>query len=232
MKYPRCYRYSKRAMDLLGSVALLVLLSPVLAVVGLLVRLKLGRPVLFRQERAGLGGRPFHILKFRSMSDARDAQGRLLPDPERLPPLGAFLRRSSLDELPQLWNVVRGDMSLVGPRPLFMVYVPRYSAHQRRRLDVLPGITGLAQISGRINLDWEDRLNLDVDYVEHASLVTDLHILFRTLKKVAGQEDAAESGGNYNREFMGDVPDGVPQPPALEDPREGASPGPSSRSRG
>ncbi len=173
------------------------------------------------------------------MTDERDAEGRLLPDPQRLPPLGAFLRRSSLDELPQLWNVLRGEMSLVGPRPLFVEYVPRYSERQRLRLEVPPGITGLAQISGRINLEWADRLKLDVDYVERASLGLDLLILFRTLKKVMGQEDSTETG-NTNRIFMGEGGSGPVQgdagsealaAAAGKDPREGIGADPASRTR-
>jgi lipopolysaccharide/colanic/teichoic acid biosynthesis glycosyltransferase len=165
-----------------------------MAVVWVLVRTRMGRPAIFRQQRAGRLGRPFLILKFRSMSQACDAQGRLLPDLQRLQPLGRFLRNSSLDELPQLWNVLRGDMSLVGPRPLLLEYVPRYSPEQRHRLDVRPGITGLAQVSGRNSLEWEDRMRLDLEYVGRLSLGLDLRILFRTVKRVLTAADVPADG--------------------------------------
>jgi lipopolysaccharide/colanic/teichoic acid biosynthesis glycosyltransferase len=219
MVQPRFYRFSKRALDLLGSLLLLALLAPLLAAIACLVRWKMGAPALFRQERAGLRGRPFHVLKFRSMNSQRDAAGRLLPDLQRITPLGRFLRRSSLDELPQLWNVVKGDMSLVGPRPLYVDYVPRYSPSQRRRLEVRPGITGLAQVSGRITLGWTERLGLDVEYVDRACLALDLAILVRTLKKVLATENVPETGVDPTRQFQGD---GSQEPAGRRDPREGA----------
>jgi lipopolysaccharide/colanic/teichoic acid biosynthesis glycosyltransferase len=230
MNRSRFYPYAKRALDLLASLLLLVLLSPVLAGIWLLVRLKMGPPALFRQERAGLHGRPFQVLKFRSMNYDRDSRGRLLPDLQRISPLGRFLRRSSLDELPQLWNVVKGEMSLVGPRPLYVDYVPRYSERQRRRLEVKPGITGLAQISGRINLGWNERLGLDVDYVEKASLALDILILVRTLRKVVVTENVPDTGVDPTRQFQGGdtEAEGDLNPLVRKDPREGVNQRPPS----
>jgi len=223
------YLSTKRAFDLLTAILLLVLLAPVLFGIWFLVRLKMGPPALFRQERAGLHGRPFHVLKFRSMNNERDSQGRLLPDLQRISPLGRFLRRSSLDELPQLWNVAKGEMSLVGPRPLYVDYVPRYSDRQRRRLEVKPGITGLAQISGRINLGWSERLGLDVDYVEKASLTVDFVILMRTLKKVLVTENVSDTGVDPTRQFQGDGQPGDDRKPLVrKDPREGVNQRPPS----
>lgn len=170
----------KRVLDVAGSSAALLVLLPVIAVVALLVRIKLGSPILFRQERSGHHGRPFTLLKFRTMLDACDADGNQLPDGERLTPLGRTLRRYSLDELPQLWNVLRGDMSLVGPRPLLIEYLDRYTAEQARRHDVKPGITGLAQVSGRNAISWERKFDLDVWYATHWSLRLDIRILVLT----------------------------------------------------
>ena len=230
----RFYPFEKRTFDLLAALLLLGLLSPVLAGIWFLVRQKMGPPALFRQERAGLHGRPFQVLKFRSMSDERDSLGRLLPDLQRISRLGRFLRRSSLDELPQLWNVVKGEMSLVGPRPLYVDYVPRYSDRQRRRLEVKPGITGLAQTSGRITLGWTGRLDLDVDYVEKASFALDLRILARTLKQVLVNENVPDTGVDPTRQFQGEgrsgetQADGDPVPPVRRDPREGVKRRPAS----
>lgn len=207
------YRFFKRALDILGSLILFVLLGPVMAITWVLVRRRMGKPALFHQERAGLKGRAFRVVKFRSMIEAYDANGNPLPDGERITPLGLFLRRSSLDELPQLWNVLKGDMSFVGPRPLYMEYVPRYSPEQRRRLDAMPGITGLAQISGRNTLGWEDRLRLDVEYVDHASFGYDLWILWKTVFKVLGSEGIPETGVDPNRKFQGS-----PAPTEPKDP--------------
>jgi lipopolysaccharide/colanic/teichoic acid biosynthesis glycosyltransferase len=175
----------------------------VLGGVALLVRLRLGTPILFRQPRAGRHGRPFRIVKFRSMTDARDASGALLSDAERLPAFGGWLRASSLDELPELLNVLRGEMSLVGPRPLHLHYVERYDAEQRRRLDARPGLTGLAQVSGRNALDWPSRFALDVEYVERCSLVLDLRILARTLGAVLRRDGIAAAGEATMPEFRG-----------------------------
>lgn len=200
-----CYRrWGKRLFDLMVAVPALVVLSPVLAVLALLVRWQLGTPVLFRQQRPGLHGRPFTLYKFRTMTDARDAEGRLLPDAERLTPFGHFLRSTSLDELPELWNVVRGDMSLVGPRPLLMQYLERYTPTQRRRHEVRPGITGWAQVNGRNALDWPQRLALDVWYVDHLSFGLDLRIILVTVVKILRREGIAEPGQATMREFMGE----------------------------
>jgi sugar transferase EpsL len=171
----------KRAIDVVGSVTLLIVLAPVMAVIALLVALRLGRPVLFRHERPGHHGEPFTLCKFRTMTDAWGADGRPLPDAQRLTPLGRRLRATSLDELPELWNVLRGDMSLVGPRPLLTDYLPVYTARQARRHEVRPGITGWAQLNGRNDLPWSEKLELDVWYVEHRSLWVDVRILLRTL---------------------------------------------------
>jgi len=171
----------KRVIDVVGSAVLLVVLSPVVAVVALAVAVALGRPVLFRHVRPGRGAVPFELLKFRTMRDARDADGRPLPDAERLTRLGRMLRATSLDELPELWNVLRGDMSLVGPRPLLTEYLAHYTADEARRHEVRPGITGWAQVNGRNDLPWDEKLALDVWYVEHRTLLLDLRILLRTL---------------------------------------------------
>lgn len=172
----------KRGSDLAIAVSALVALSPAFALLWLLIRLQMGSPVLFRQERGGFGNRPFHFYKFRTMTGARDPKtGELLPDHLRLTALGKWLRRTSLDELPQLWNVVRGDMSIVGPRPLLAEYLPLYDRHQRRRHEVRPGITGWAQVNGRNALSWLEKFEMDVWYVDHWSLLLDLRIVWRTL---------------------------------------------------
>lgn len=174
----------KRLFDVVAAVAGLALLSPVIAIVAILVRRKLGSPVLFRQVRPGIHGKPFEMVKFRTMRDAVDSQGNPLPDAQRMTRFGSFLRSSSLDELPELWNVVKGDMSLVGPRPLLMEYMSLYDAEQRRRHDVRPGVTGWAQINGRNALSWEEKFKLDVWYVDNRTFGLDLKILFLTVKKV------------------------------------------------
>jgi len=196
-------RRVKRALDVTVSIFALIILSPVILVMGILVRWRMERPVVFRQQRPGYRGVPFYALKFRSMTDARDEQGILLPDAERITRLGAFLRRSSLDELPQLWNVLRGDMSLVGPRPLLMQYLDRYTPEQARRHLVPPGITGWTQVNGRNDLAWEQKLALDVWYVEHWSLWLDLRILAITVWKVLTGEGIAAEGSATMPEFMG-----------------------------
>ena len=194
---------AKRALDVTASGAALILLSPVIAVTWALVRSRLGAPAVFRQERPGLGGRPFMMYKFRTMTDARDARGALLPDEQRLTPLGMFLRRTSLDELPGLWNVFRGDMSLVGPRPLLMRYLPRYTAEQARRHDVKPGLTGWAQVNGRNAISWDEKFAYDVWYVDHRSLALDLRILLTTVAKVFRREGISAAGEATMAEFMG-----------------------------
>ena len=175
----------KRLFDLALTLPALVLLSPLIAVAAVLAAIGMGSPILFRQQRPGLFGRPFTLIKFRTMTDARDASGKLKPDAERMTPMGRFLRLTSLDELPQLWNVVRGQMSLVGPRPLLMEYLPRYTAEQNRRHSVLRGIKGWAQINGRNLTGFSERLKLDLSYVDHWSLWIDIKIMARTLNQCA-----------------------------------------------
>ena len=199
----------KQAVDRTVAAAGLVVLSPVVAVTAVAIRIGLGSPVIFRQQRPGLHGRPFEVIKFRTMRDSRDAAGRPLPDADRLTRLGRFLRSTSLDELPQLWNVLRGDLSLVGPRPLLMQYLPRYSAEQARRHAVLPGITGWAQIHGRNALPWDERFALDVWYVEHWSLALDARILARTAWHVVRREGIANEGHATMYEFMGTAEPGA-----------------------
>jgi lipopolysaccharide/colanic/teichoic acid biosynthesis glycosyltransferase len=192
----------KRAFDVVLSSVALIVLSPLLAAVALTVRLTLGRPVLFRQQRPGLGGRPFTLFKFRTMRPA--APGRQeAGEAERLTPVGAFLRSTSLDELPELWNVLRGDMSLVGPRPLLMEYLPLYTPEQARRHLVRPGITGWAQVNGRNAITWEEKFRLDVWYVDHRSFRLDLKILALTAWKVFAQEGITETGQATVRAFKG-----------------------------
>lgn len=181
----------------------MAVLAPVGLAVAALARAKLGSPVLFRQPRPGRDGRVFELVKFRTMTDERDATGALLPDSQRLTAFGRWLRRSSLDELPTLWNVIRGDMSLVGPRPLLVRYLDRYTPEQRRRHEVAPGITGWAQIHGRNALSWEEKFDLDVWYVENLSLRTDLAILFQTITQVMGQRGISAEGHATMPEFMG-----------------------------
>lgn len=196
-------RAIKRAIDVTAAGAVLVASAPVLAAVAVAVRKNLGSPVLFRQQRAGKDGALFTLLKFRTMRDARDASGRPRPDAERLTSFGRWLRASSLDELPQLVNVLRGDMSLVGPRPLLPQYLPRYSLEQARRHEVLPGLTGWAQIKGRNALSWEDKFALDVWYVDHWSLALDLRILLATVGKVLARSGVSAAGEATMSEFMG-----------------------------
>lgn len=193
----------KRLFDLVVAISGLFVLWPVLLLLALLVRIKLGLPVLFRQQRPGLNGRPFHILKFRTMTDARDENGELLPDADRLPPFGHFLRRFSLDELPQLFNVLKGDISIVGPRPLLMEYLPLYNEFQMRRHEVRPGITGWAQVNGRNAISWEEKFEYDVWYADHRSLLLDLKILWMTLLKVVCSEGVAQSGHVTMEKFRG-----------------------------
>jgi len=198
-----CAPCGKRIIDVALTVLLLVLLLPVLALVAILVHIRLGSPALFRQQRPGLHGKPFTIFKFRTMTDARDAQGKLRPDAERLTPLGRFLRSTSLDELPELLNVLKGDMSLVGPRPLMMQYLARYTPEQMRRHEVRPGITGWAQVNGRNAITWELKFALDVWYVDHCSLGLDLKILALTLWKILKREGISQPGQATMEEFMG-----------------------------
>jgi lipopolysaccharide/colanic/teichoic acid biosynthesis glycosyltransferase len=194
---------SKRLFDLVLSTLLIVILSPVLLATALLVWLVHGSPVIFRQQRPGYLGKPFICYKFRTMKDRRDEQGNLLPDEQRLTALGKFLRSTSLDELPELFNVLRGEMSLVGPRPLLMQYLDRYTPEQARRHEVLPGITGWAQINGRNALSWEEKFRLDVWYVDHWSFWLDLKILALTIIKVLRREGISSEGYATAPEFMG-----------------------------
>jgi lipopolysaccharide/colanic/teichoic acid biosynthesis glycosyltransferase len=194
----------KRGFDLALTIPGVILLSPLYLTVAIAVRAAIGRPIIFRQVRPGLHSRPFTLYKFRTMRDARDATGRLLPDAQRLTTLGKFLRATSLDELPELMNVLRGDMSLVGPRPLLVEYLPLYSAQQRRRHDVRPGITGWAQVNGRNALSWRDKFNLDVYYVDHLSFRLDLRILLLTLVRVVKRDGISHHGHATMEPFRGD----------------------------
>ena len=196
-------RYGQRWLDLLLTVPALIVLAPVLAIVALLVRVRLGAPILFRQQRPGLGGQPFILLKFRTMTDARDRAGHLLADEQRLTGFGRFLRSSSLDELPELLNVLRGEMSLVGPRPLLMQYLSRYSPEQMRRHEVRPGLTGWAQINGRNAITWEQKFALDVWYIDHQSPVLDLAIIILTMQKILKHDGISQPGQATAEEFWG-----------------------------
>lgn len=193
----------KRLFDLFACLAALLLIGPVMLVVAWQIRRKLGSPVLFRQVRSGLDGKPFEVVKFRTMRDAADAAGNPLPDAERMVPFGSFLRSSSLDELPELWNVLRGEMSLVGPRPLLMEYLPLYSPEQYRRHEVRPGVTGWAQINGRNALSWEEKFKLDVWYVDNRSFWLDLKILLLTTRKVLLRDGISAEGEATMTKFTG-----------------------------
>lgn len=194
-------RFFKRLLDILLSLCILVLLSPVYVILIVLVRIKLGSPVFFRQERPGLNGEIFTLYKFRTMTDARDKDGKLLPDKDRLTSFGKFLRSSSLDELPEFFNILKGDMSSIGPRPLLVSYLPYYTERESLRHTVRPGLTGLAQVSGRNFIDWDRRLAKDVEYVEGLSFLMDLKVLFLSVKVVLCRSDVAEdtnqSEGNF-----------------------------------
>lgn len=193
----------KRGIDLLSAMAALAILSPLLAVVCLLIRWRLGRPVFFKQLRPGLHGVPFQMIKFRSMRDARDMHGSPLPDEARLTRFGRFLRSSSLDEVPELWNVLKGDMSLVGPRPLLIEYLPLYTPEQARRHEVKPGITGWAQVHGRNAISWDEKFRLDVWYVDHRSFWLDLKILAMTLISICSRQGINEPGQATMSKFTG-----------------------------
>jgi len=196
----------KRAFDVLASGSALIVLAPVIAVTAVAVRRTMGSPVLFRQVRPGLGAKPFELVKFRSMREAYDRAGRPLSDSERLTRFGRFLRSTSLDELPQLWNVLKGDMSLVGPRPLLMEYLPRYSDHQARRHEVRPGITGWTQVSGRNALAWENKFELDVWYVDNRSFLLDLKIILMTALRLVKPKGISAAGHETMPEFLGSSP--------------------------
>lgn len=193
----------KRLFDVVGAALLIIVLSPLFLLVAILVRIKLGSPILFIQTRPGLHGKPFRMLKFRTMTNSVGVDGQPLTDEQRLTRFGRFLRSASLDELPELFNVLVGDMSLVGPRPLLMQYLERYSPEQMRRHEVRPGITGWAQVNGRNNLPWEERFRLDVWYVDHRTLMLDLKILGMTIAKVLKRSDVSQDGHVTMTEFMG-----------------------------
>lgn len=194
---------SKRLFDVWISFTALVLLLPIMVILAVIIRAKLGSPVFFKQIRPGLGGQPFEMVKFRTMRNAVDSSGEPLPDKDRLTKFGMFLRSSSLDELPELWNVLKGDMSLVGPRPLLMEYLPLYSRWQARRHEVRPGVTGWAQVNGRNALSWDQKFKLDVWYVENHSLILDMRILILTVKKVFAREGINSAGDATMPKFKG-----------------------------
>ena len=201
-------RLMKRAFDVCGALAGLLFLSPLMFIAACRIYSEMGRPLFFNSVRAGMGGRPFKLYKFRTMTNDRDKNGELLPDAERLTPFGKKLRSSSIDELPQLLNVLKGDMSIVGPRPLPLEYVPRYSAEQKKRLDVPQGITGWAQIHGRNAISWEEKFAFDIWYVENRSLALDIRIIAATVKKVAAREGISAEGEATMPEFRGGGNDG------------------------
>lgn len=196
----------KRAFDILGAAIGLIVFSPILIVISMMIRREMGSPVLFRQTRPGLHGKPFHMIKFRTMLDAIDAQGNALPDAERLTKLGHVLRSSSLDELPELWNVLKGEMSLVGPRPLLMEYLPLYSPEQARRHELRPGVTGWAQVNGRNAISWEQKFALDVWYVDNRNLWLDLKIIWFTIRKVIKRDGISAAGEATMSKFTGSKP--------------------------
>ena len=196
-------KFIKRPIDFVLSCAAMVVLSPIMLITAVLVRIKLGKPVIFRQERPGLNEKVFSMYKFRTMTDKRDEKGELLPDEERLTPFGAALRKTSLDELPELLNIVKGDMAIVGPRPLLVRYLPRYNKHQARRHEVRPGFTGLAQIHGRNSISWEEKFDWDVKYVDNVTFLGDLKIIFETVGVVLGRKGISSGTSVTMEEFMG-----------------------------
>lgn len=196
-------KYVKRPQDFCCALAAVVVLSPVMAVTALLVRLKLGSPVIFKQERPGLNGKIFTLYKFRTMTDEKDADGNLLPDEVRLTKFGKLLRSTSLDELPELFNILNGDMSVVGPRPLLVRYLPLYNEHQARRHEVRPGFTGYAQVHGRNAISWEEKFDLDVEYVDHVTFPGDWKIIFRTVNTVLKREGISSDTSETMEEFRG-----------------------------
>lgn len=196
-------KHVKRPQDFLCALVALIVFSPVMLVVALLVKLKLGSPVFFTQDRPGLDGKIFKLYKFRTMTDERDQEGNLLPDAERLTDFGKMLRRTSLDELPELFNILKGEMSTVGPRPLLVRYLQRYDAHQARRHEVRPGFTGYAQVHGRNAISWEEKFNYDVEYVDHITFLGDWKIIFQTVKTVLKKEGISSDTSATMEEFMG-----------------------------
>lgn len=202
---PNYHHLTKRVFDLFLSVVLLLILSPLLIFVATFVAINLGLPIFFRQKRPGFKGKIFTIYKFRTMRNSTDAKGKLLPDKSRLTKFGQFLRATSLDELPELFNILKGEMSFVGPRPLLIEYLPRYNAHQSRRHDVLPGLTGWAQIHGRNDITWEEKFNLDIWYVDHWSFWLDIKIIGLTLVKVLRREGISQPGQATAEPFLGNT---------------------------
>ena len=196
-------KYIKLPQDVVLATLALIVLSPVMLIVAILVRTKLGSPVLFKQERPGLNGEIFKLYKFRSMSDAKDKDGNLLPDEERLGKFGKSLRSTSLDELPSLLNIIKGEMSIVGPRPLLVRYLPRYNEHQARRHEVRPGFTGHAQVNGRNSISWEDKFNYDVEYVDNITFINDWKIIFKTVLVVLKRDGISSETSVTMEEFMG-----------------------------
>ena len=199
------YHFLKRAFDILFSLAWLIGFSPLLIIVGILVRIKLGSPILFIQERPGKDAKPFRMVKFRTMTDARDGAGNLLSDEVRLTPFGRFLRSTTLDEFPEMWNVLIGDMSVVGPRPLMMRYLPRYNKFQARRMEMKPGVTGWAQINGRNAISWDEKFALDVWYIDNSSFWLDLKIVVKTFFVVLNRRNINSSKAATMEEFLGDT---------------------------
>jgi len=202
-------KYGKRIMDLILSLLAIIVLSPVLLIVAILVRVKLGSPVIFKQKRPGLNEKIFTLYKFRTMTDEKDENGVLLPDSVRLTSFGKFLRSTSLDELPELLNIIKGDMSIVGPRPLLVKYLPLYNEYQRRRHEVRPGLTGWAQVNGRNAISWEEKFELDVEYVEKMSFFFDLKIILLTLKKVIIREGITSESSVTMEPFKGSAKESV-----------------------
>ncbi len=197
------YKYIKRFFDIFSSLIAIIILSPVLIVTAILVRTKLGSPVLFKQERPGKDEKIFTLMKFRTMTDERDENGEFLPDEVRLTKFGKFLRSTSIDELPELFNILKGDMSVIGPRPLLVRYLPRYNEHQHRRHEVRPGLSGWAQVNGRNTVSWEDKFNMDVEYVENYSIIMDIKILFMTVVNVLRHDGISSETSATMEEFMG-----------------------------
>lgn len=197
------YKYIKRILDIISSLLAIIILSPLLAVTAVLVKTKLGSPVLFRQERPGKDEKIFTLMKFRTMTDERDENGELLPDEVRLTKFGKFLRSTSIDELPELFNILKGDMSVIGPRPLLVEYIPRYNEHQHRRHEVRPGLSGWAQVNGRNSISWEEKFDLDVEYVDNYSFAMDVKILFMTVLNVLKKEGISSETSATMEVFMG-----------------------------
>lgn len=196
-------KYFKRVLDFILSLLGIIILSPVLLIIAILVRVKLGSPIIFKQQRPGLNEKIFTMYKFRTMTDEKDKDGNLLPDKYRLTSFGKFLRSTSLDELPELFNILKGDMSIIGPRPLLVKYLPLYNEKQRRRHEVRPGLSGLAQVSGRNSISWEERFNLDIEYIENITLIKDIEIILLTIKKVLLREGVTSTRSVTMEPFVG-----------------------------